>query len=300
VKGLARNLDVLSELQSDGPNREPLRNHIFPLELGPSDAEELRTVEPDPAAGAKVRAALLHVAEGTDASARRELRMLQRQDLLRKGVSIVHGIGLLPEQLQVLAEKGVGLVWSLRSNLELYGRTADVVAAKNAKITMAIAPDWSPTGSAGMLPELRLVNTYNRGALGNAFAELDLVSMATRNPAALAGLAEQLGTIAVGLRADLLVMRRADSGTPLTAALRSTPPDVRLVIVGGKALYGDPELMRPLAGPGGLEPVSVCGAAKVLAMTGGGEGQGFAQTERLLQKATASVGTTLSPLAECP
>jgi 5-methylthioadenosine/S-adenosylhomocysteine deaminase len=48
-------------------------------------------------------------------------------------------------------DAGVGLVWSPRSNNELYGGTLNIAAAQAVGLSFAIAPDWSPTGSAGML-----------------------------------------------------------------------------------------------------------------------------------------------------
>src|SRR5207253_1274694 len=39
----------------------------------------------------------------------------------------------------------VGLIWSPRSNIELYGDTTDVRTAKRMCVKIALAPDWSPT-----------------------------------------------------------------------------------------------------------------------------------------------------------
>ncbi len=60
-----------------------------------------------------------------------------------------------------MAAHGVNLIWSPRSNLELYGSTADVAAAKAAHVKIALAPDWSPTGSDGLLAELNYAAAWN-------------------------------------------------------------------------------------------------------------------------------------------
>jgi 5-methylthioadenosine/S-adenosylhomocysteine deaminase len=73
--------------------------------------------------------------------------------------------------MKELADGGVGFIWSPRSNLELYGKTADIISARSAGMNIAIAPDWSPTGSTGMLTELSLAWKLNVGALGNVFKE---------------------------------------------------------------------------------------------------------------------------------
>ena len=71
--------------------------------------------------------------------------MLKGRGLLRPGVSLIHGVAITPERFREMAANGVGLIWSPRSNVELYGDTANVAAAKAAGVKMALAPDWSPT-----------------------------------------------------------------------------------------------------------------------------------------------------------
>ena len=63
-----------------------------------------------------------------------------------------------------MAKNGVGLIWSPRSNIELYGVTTDVALAKEQGVKIAVAPDWSPSGSDGLLQELKYVATWNAGA----------------------------------------------------------------------------------------------------------------------------------------
>src|SRR5207237_3832852 len=110
----------------------------------------------------------------------------------RKGVSVIHAVGLAPEHVRELARGGVGLVWSPHSNFILYGKTADILTALDAGMTVALAPDWSPTGSAGMLEEIGVAYRYSQGTLGGAISESALVQMATINPARLAGLDTRL------------------------------------------------------------------------------------------------------------
>ena len=64
--------------------------------------------------------------------------MLKARGLLVPGVSIIHGVALSPANFAEMAKAHVGLVWSPRSNFELYGSTADVAAAKAAGVRLAI------------------------------------------------------------------------------------------------------------------------------------------------------------------
>jgi hypothetical protein len=78
---------------------------------------------------------IVHLAEGkpNDPNAAREFRMLRARGFLRPGLSIIHGTALRLADFQELARAGVGLIWSPRSNIELYGDTTDVRSAKLAK-----------------------------------------------------------------------------------------------------------------------------------------------------------------------
>ncbi len=300
ILGLVRNLDFASGLEDPSAvNRDRLRNFVFPFELAAVDEGAVREVDPMSTPDSrKLRAVVMHLAEGTDAASRREFRMFKQHGFIRKGVSIIHGVALQAAQLKELADGQVGLIWSPRSNLELYGKTADVISARAAGMTIAIAPDWSPTGSTGMLAELSLAWKLNVGALSNAFTDADFTLMATANPARLAGLADRIGTLTVGAAADLLVMRRKPR-SPHQALVRGGPADVLLVIIAGYPVYGDETLMRRLLPEARLETLSICGQPKALNVSGGNSQDSWQETERVLQAELKALGLRLAPLAEC-
>jgi 5-methylthioadenosine/S-adenosylhomocysteine deaminase len=172
VQHLTRNLDVDPEL---GPGLGKVIYDVFPLQMSP---EALAAA--DAALSARPRGSLLiHLGEGSphDAAAAREFAMLKGRGLLRPGVSLIHGVAITPEGFAEMAAAGVGLVWSPRSNVELYGDTANVAAAKAAGVTIALAPDWSPTGSVGTLSELNYASLWNQTQGTPPFTERDLVMM---------------------------------------------------------------------------------------------------------------------------
>jgi 5-methylthioadenosine/S-adenosylhomocysteine deaminase len=299
IVGLLRNLDLASDLPGGALNAERLRNVVFPFESDAATEEAIRAVDPAaPDGSGKLRAVVMHAAEGVDAASRREFRMLQVHGYLRPGVSISHGLALTAAQFKELADKKVGLIWSPRSNIELYGRTSDVASAKNAGVTIAIAPDWSPTGSAGMLAEIATAWKLNVGQLGNVFTDAEMFRMATSNPAALAGLSGRIGSVAPGAMADLVVLRAKDRSA-YQSVVRSNAADVRLVVIGGQPLYGDAALMAQLLPGVTLESITVCGEAKALDVSGGVADQSFDGVSRKLRAALASLGSSLAPLAEC-
>ncbi|HEY6389715.1 MAG TPA: amidohydrolase family protein [Bryobacteraceae bacterium] len=293
VKGLARNLDFFSGLYSDQVNAEPLRNEIFPLEVSWEQAKTIR----DRLGSGDLKAVIFHVGEGKDASAAREFRMFKARGFLRPGVSIIHGVALREADFSEMKANGVGFIWSPKSNLELYGKTANLESAKAAKVTIALAPDWSPSGSSGLLDELRVAVAWNREH-ANVFSDVELLQMVTTNPARLAGLSDRIGALAPGMMADFIVLPKVGS-SPLNALLDSKPASIKLVVVGGTPLLGTAGDMQKFPDAKNTDTTTVCGQQKVLNIRQDTGGDSWTAIESRLTSAIAAVGTSLAGLSEC-
>jgi len=300
--GMARNLDFFSGLYS-GDTAEKVRYEIFPLQLLFSDAATIR----DQLAKHELAAFIVHLSEGKqdDASAAREYLMFKGRGFLVAGTSIIHGVALHQAEFQEMKKAGVGLIWSPRSNFELYGETTDVATAKQAGLTIAIAPDWSPSGSDGMLQELKYASTWNEGQRPKPFQDSDLVQMATINPATLAGLSDKIGTLAPDHFADLLVLKKkGENANAFRSLLQANVTDVELVIIDGIPAYGNPDVIRRIVRDVHLDQITLCGVAKALNFESERIAQGtnpkpWKQTTDALAQVTTSWGLPLSPLAEC-
>jgi 5-methylthioadenosine/S-adenosylhomocysteine deaminase len=190
IEGLTRSLDFYPELGEQ--SFRTVAYEIFPFEVAPEQMDLYRHQLAD----GSLNCLLIHVAEGspTDASAHREFKILKAQGLLRRGVAVIHGVAFRQEDFKDMAANGVSLVWSPRSNYELYGATTRIQEAKGSGVTIALAPDWSPTGSAGMLQELRYVADWNQR--NKVFQDSELIEMTTSIPAEIAGFGDELGTLA--------------------------------------------------------------------------------------------------------
>jgi 5-methylthioadenosine/S-adenosylhomocysteine deaminase len=296
-QGLARNLDYDAEL---GGGLGTVLNNIFPLSMSESELAAANAT-----LSAKPRGSLLaHLAEGSpkNASAAEEFYMLQGRGLLKPGVSVIHATALTPQNFATMAKAGVGLIWSPRSNIELYGDTTNVAAAKAANVTIAIAPDWSPTGSVGLLGELNYASVWNKAQPNSIFTDRDLVTMATANPATLVGLQDQIGSLAPNHAADLLIVRDTGKATGKDAywtLTHATPEDIELVIIGGQATYGNPQLMHQLF-KGQDETLHICGTEKSISFASETKPPGtFAATLSTLDHGLREQGRRLAPLAEC-
>jgi cytosine/adenosine deaminase-related metal-dependent hydrolase len=238
---------------------------------------------------------VIHVAEGTDALSEEEFTFLQTQSLLNPKGVIIHGISLRASDFQAMAARGTALVWSPRSNPELYGTTANISAALDAGVEIALAPDWAITGSSNVLDELQTADQWNRGHLGGRLTARQLVDMVTSVPAHIVGVDDEVGSLRAGLRADVLMLR-GDANNAYGSVLRANAADVQLVMIEGVPLYGDGALMQKFWAPADLEQISIANASKALATPAAG--LAVAGLAAGLQPALQAEGTSLAPLTE--
>ena len=303
IEGLARNLDFYSGFYDAGVlGKEKLRNEVFPLELDNSTVSQITGALDKK----ELTAFLVHLSEGkpNDASAAREFRIFVARGFLRRGVSIIHGVALKQPDFHRMAGSKVGLIWSPRSNIELYGSTTDVAAALAENVKIALSPDWSPTGSNGMLEELRYAAIWNAGQAAAVFSNKELVRMTTQYPAQLAGLEDKIGSLAPGFYADVLVLQSNEKDA-YAAIVHARPSDVELVIIGGDPVYGNPELMKGLVPKDQLEILAVCKVRQSFYFGSETRLQGttpetWNHVRDRLEEGLQEWGTYLAPLDECP
>jgi cytosine/adenosine deaminase-related metal-dependent hydrolase len=193
---------------------------------------------------------IVHAAEGVDSEAVSEFSRLDALGCVGPNTLIVHGVALDRAQSARLESAGAGLIWCPESNLRLFGRTADVAGlARRGRV--ALGTDSRLSGSQDLLCEL---------SIAREVAGLDeeiLESLVTCNAAALLRLSDR-GTLGAGARADLLVL---PAGMPLSSATRA---DIRLVVLGGRALYADADYAHTLASGSHWAAVRVDGRPKML------------------------------------
>lgn len=299
IHGGVRNLDYNSGLH--GTTELTLERVFNTLELPPASDLQTRVLFAAQAHLLAVSPAydalIVHLAEGTDAVAHEEFAFTKAQALLLDKGVFIHGTALVAADFEDMARAGTALIWSPHSNVELYGQTTDVRAALAAGVQVAIAPDWAITGSANMLDELRFAKTFSDQHLDGLLSDRQLVEMATSVPAKMAGLDHEIGAIAAGMRADIVVIGKHGLGDPYRAVAGASARDVQLVLIDGVPLYGARGIMHRFFHESQLQDVPMPGSAKQLA-TPAIEGVVIADVASRLQAALQAEGTSLAALAE--
>lgn len=226
------------------------------------------------AAEGQTRAFLVHMSEGINRAAIDELtdyNDFQRQQdevcgPLLDVTSVIHGTAYGLKEFALMSRCGASLIASPLSNILLYGKFPDLLAAKNAGVNTAISTDWSITGSRNLLEELKVVDFINREFYGNALTYIEMVEMVTRNAAEAIGWDHKVGRIETGLFGDLVIIQ-ATTENPYEALVMATERDVQLTVVGGDPLFGVENLMRELK-PGDYELISNdCGFIRAIDVT---------------------------------
>ncbi len=268
--GFLRNLDQNPVARQEGLEEGVANSDTFPL--GDTNGRIVTsgctdyTSKPTTAGLSKLAAYMPHIAEGISAGARNEFICLSTapNDVMQGRTAVIHGIGLTAQEIELMAARGTGLIWSPRSNIALYGDTAMVTTYKRLGVSISLGTDWLQSGSMNILRELKCADSLNTRQFARAFSDEQLWRMVTSNAAEAVDVYEKVGRIAPGKMGDLSIFQLATfTASPHRAVIAAEPANVVLTMRGGKALYGDQTLVAALKGAAETcDAVDVCGTAK--------------------------------------
>jgi 5-methylthioadenosine/S-adenosylhomocysteine deaminase len=161
-----------------------------------------------------------------------------------------HCVWVSDAEQDLLAERDVKVMHCPSSNLKLGSGLAPVVEMRARGISVSLGADGAACNNRlDMFEEMRLAATLQSvRAQPGLLTARDALWMATREGARALGLADELGSIEPGKRADLVLVERdrphlapdADPYSTLVYAARGT--DVRLTMVDGAVLVKDFQL----------------------------------------------------------
>jgi 5-methylthioadenosine/S-adenosylhomocysteine deaminase len=210
---------------------------------------------------------IYHCSEGqVDTVVAQEFRDAQTAGCLQERFIAVHCNAVEPTAFATWRKQGA-VVWSPFSNMWLYGSTTEVPAVLDAGLTLCLGSDWGPSGTRSVLGELKVARLVS-DARGWGFSDSDLVRMVTTNPGDVLyrPWKRQIGRLQPGAVGDVLVIRAGARSDPFHSLVGARERDVDLVVIGGRAEYGKPELMAA-AGSTVTTSLTVDGEARALLLT---------------------------------
>ncbi len=276
--GLARNVDGSPAQLEAGLRMSIADSDTFPLADGssssyPTTCGGFSTKRRTAASIANLKGYLPHISEGIDDSAHAEFACQSNgvegedhstHDLIQRQTAVVHGMAVKPADVQRYRSDMSILVWSPRSNVDLYGNTAPIALYANLGVPIALGTDWLPSGSMNMSRELRCADELNAKYFDKVLSDKQLWEMVTINSAFAIGAQHALGKLAPGYVGDVAIFDATGKKNAYRAVIEAGVEDTILVLRSGKALYGDSELVKEEAAGGGAdcEDIPVCNVAK--------------------------------------
>ncbi len=251
-----RNLDRGSDGNDLGLPSGAIEECVFPLSSSCHQEPDYSNLDPD------LRAYVIHLSEGINQKAYDEYERAMDGGHIGSRTSIIHGVSFDSQQLAELAGIGVSLIWSPQSNVDLYGQTANVTAAWNMGLNVALAPDWTVSGTMNLLAELKCAEHLDEKYYASQFTSRNLVAMVTSNAARALGIDDLVGYLQAGHYADVAAFS-GDREHPYDTVLGANSDTVRAVFISGAAFYGDADALNSdIEYNQYCEDLDVCGASK--------------------------------------
>ncbi len=185
------------------------------------------------------------------------VQLLDDVGALSPRLSVAHGVHLSPEDIELLAERGVGVVHNPSSNMKLASGIAPVPEMMKAGVKVGLGTDSNlSNNNLDMFEEMRLAAFLHK-LHQNDPAVLpceQMLRMATMGSASCLGMDDQIGSIEVGKRADIIIVDKHKPHLnpmlpePNTNVLEqivysASAGDVMTTIVEGETLMQDYEIL---------------------------------------------------------
>lgn len=189
-----------------------------------------------------------HIASDRKAAATGGIDTLAAQGLLGPDTMMVHATHATSAQLALLARSGAPLSISPWTELAVGYGISPVAAMARAGVPMGLSADNVVlAGQVDMFAIMRMTADLTAGLAETqqAIDDRTILQWATRDGARALGIDRDVGTIAPGKRADLIMVDGASINTrgasdPVTAIVRAARPvDVRLVMIDGEVRKAD-------------------------------------------------------------
>jgi 5-methylthioadenosine/S-adenosylhomocysteine deaminase len=168
--------------------------------------------------------------------------------LLTERFIAVHCVWLTDKDIELLAERKVGVSHCIESNLKLASGIAPIPKLLNAGVKVAFGTDGAASNNdLSILGEMSTAAKVHKAVSGDptALDSKTALLMATKNGADIIGLGDKIGSIKAGKQADIVI---ADLNKPHLSPIYDIyshitysmqPSDIETVLVNGKIIVDD-------------------------------------------------------------
>lgn len=169
-------------------------------------------------------------------------RYLQETGLLREGVCLAHCVHVSSDEIGLIAASGAGVACCARSNAVLGAGVAPARGFVAAHARVGLGTDSAASSlSLDFFEEMRFAMAIHRAVAEDAGAMTakEILKQATLGGAEALGIADRVGSLEVGKRADIVAVDASSMvlGEDLELFVVSrAPSDVLLVLVDGKTV----------------------------------------------------------------
>ncbi len=179
---------------------------------------------------------------------------LEALGVLGSDVSLAHGVWLDDAELALVARRGATIVHNPASNLKLGSGVARVRRMRELGVNVAVATDGPcSSDNFNMFEAMRLaalLHTSNQVDYRQWLSAREVLRMATVNAARACGLEHAIGSLEVGKRADVVLLRRdsyalaAANDLPIQLVYCENGASVDTVLVDGEIVVREGRLTR--------------------------------------------------------
>lgn len=178
-----------------------------------------------------------------------DMELLERQQAAAERLVIAHGVWLSEGDMEIIRRRGVKIAHCPSANLKLASGFAKIPELLERGVTVGLGADGAPcNNNMDMLTEVRLAALIHKPRCGpTALPAYRMLEMATIEGARCLGIEKETGSLEVGKRGDVILLRHDGlhcspmAGAPLCSkivySLKGT--DIDTTIVDGRILYQD-------------------------------------------------------------
>ncbi|MGH9410951.1 MAG: amidohydrolase family protein [Vicinamibacterales bacterium] len=165
---------------------------------------------------------------------------------------IAHAVHVTPEDIKILAARGVGVSHNPESNMKLASGAAPVVAMRAAGIHVGVGTDGAASNNdLDMFEAMRQTSFLAKLVTSDptAIPPATAIQMATIEGARAIGMDREIGSLEPGKRADVIIVSMSSARqTPMYSAEShlvyvTRGDDVRTTIVNGRVLMRDRKVL---------------------------------------------------------